>query len=385
MPVSSIKTPLFKTHQTLGAKMVDFAGWKMPIRYGSIIDEHKTVRKSCGVFDVSHMGEISIKGDNARAFLDRLTPGDVETLTEGDVRYSTLLNHDGGIIDDMLIYAISGTRFLLCVNAANTTKDLKWITENSGDFPDVVISDLSIEYGMIALQGPNSENALKSLVAAPLSRLEYYTFIPVYINDNYVLLSRTGYTGEDGFEIFCNSRNTVEIWDKIVTRGKSFGLRPVGLAARDTLRLEMCYPLHGSDIDETTTPLEAGLGWMLKLDKNVDFIGKEALVKQKEKGVTRRLVALKMESRGVPRAGFSILNEGEEVGTITSGTLSPTMNTGIALAYLNSDLTKPGTRLQVRIRDTEADVKVVKGPFVSSRIKKKIINNEVEKQIVRGE
>jgi aminomethyltransferase len=293
-------------------------------------------------------------------------------LEEGGVLYSALLNEGAGIIDDLLIYKISPTRYFLCVNASNAKKDFEWISGQAVGFTDVEVADLSRDFGMLSIQGPNAEALMKVFVSCPFEKLGYYQFITTSIDETNIMLSRTGYTGEDGFEIYVNWRDTPAIWERIMTRGRSFGLKPIGLGARDTLRLEMRYPLHGHDINAETTPLEAGLGWILNLNKG-DFLGKEALVRQKEEGIKRKLVGIELVDKGIPREGYAIMKHGQKVGTVTSGTLSPTLNKGIALGYVPVEHSLVGTSLGIDIRGKEAEAVVVKTPFVPSRVKKHIV------------
>lgn len=363
------KTPLSHAHHGLNARMVDFSGWSMPVQYTSILEEHKAVREKAGIFDISHMGELEIKGAGARDFLSYLVPSDISKLEEGNILYSALLNDRGGIIDDLLIYMISPTRYFICVNASNTRKDFEWISGQAVGFTDVEVTDLSRDYGMLSIQGPNAESLMGLFVPYPLAKLGYYQFVTTTIDETNILLSRTGYTGEDGFEIYVRWRDTPLIWERIMSRGKSFGLKPIGLGARDTLRLEMRYPLHGHDINEDTTPYEAGLGWIVKLDKG-DFLGKEALVRQKEEGVKRKLVGIQIVDKGIPREGYPIMKHGQKVGVVTSGTLSPTLNKGIALGYVPSELSQVGVTLGVDIRGKDTEAVVVKTPFVSPKVRK---------------
>ncbi|MBI4665718.1 MAG: glycine cleavage system aminomethyltransferase GcvT [Nitrospinae bacterium] len=364
------KTPLWQAHCALGAKMVDFAGWSMPVQYSSILEEHKAVREKVGIFDISHMGEIEVKGPGAMEFLQWLVPGDLSRLEDDNALYSALLNDNGGIIDDILIYKISGQRFFLCVNASNASKDYKWIAGHATSFPDVEVANLSRDFGMLSIQGPNAEPLLKQIVPYPLEKLGYYQFATTTIDETSVIIARTGYTGEDGFELFINWQSTAAIWERIFSRGKPFGLKPIGLGARDTLRLEMRYPLHGHEINETTTPYDAGLGWIVKLDKG-EFIGKEALVKQKAEGLKRKLVGMELLDRGIPREGFNVIHNGEQVGVFTSGTLSPTLNKSIGLAFVPVELSAVGTQLLVDIRGRHAQAVVCKTPFVQPKVRRK--------------
>jgi len=372
------RTPLSHAHHALHARMVDFAGWSMPVLYNSILEEHKAVREKVGIFDVSHMGELEIKGAGARDFLSYLVPSDISKMEEGGVQYSALLNDKGGIIDDLLIYMIAPNRYFLCVNASNTRQDFEWISGQAVGFTDVEVADLSRDYGMLSIQGPNAESLMGLIVSFPLSKLEYYQFVTTMIDETNILLSRTGYTGENGFELFVSWRDTPLMWERIMSRGKSLGLRPIGLGARDTLRLEMRYPLHGHDMNEDTTPYEAGLGWIVKLDKG-DFLGKEALVRQKGEGIKRKLVGIELVDKGIAREGYAIMKHGDKVGVVTSGTLSPTLNKGIALGYVPTEFSLVGTTLGINIRDKETEAVVVKTPFVSPKVRR---HNAPEKAVL---
>ena len=379
--MSLYKTPLWQKHKELGAKMVEFSSWSMPVSYSSILEEHRTVRKSAGIFDVSHMGQIEVKGSGATKFLNHVTTCDASRAEAGDVLYTLLLNEEGGIIDDLLLYCVSSTRYFLCVNAGNTAKAFRWISKQVEGFDDVVTENISRSYGMLAIQGPNAEKILQSQVKTPLSKLSYYSFITAMIGEMNIIISRTGYTGEDGFEVYCKWREAEAVWDLFMTKGRSYGMKPVGLAARDTLRLEMRYPLHGSDIDEKTSPLEAGLGWAIDFDKEDGFIGKEALLQQKEEGINRRLVGIKLTERGIPRSGYKVFSGDEEVGEFTSGAISPTLNIGVGLAYIQKEYTKPDTALTIDIRGKKVNASVNKGSFVEPRVKK----NDVEEKTSESE
>ena len=365
------RTPLYDAHRILGAKIVNFNGWEMPVQYTSIIEEHRATREKAGIFDVSHMGEIEVKGEQAVEFMSWLTPNDVAGLKEGAILYSALLNERGGVIDDLLVYRIGPTRYFLCVNAGNSQKDFDWISGHAAAFPGVEVVNLSRDYGMISIQGPNSEALLSHHTPHPLSSMPYYHFATTTFGESNILISRTGYTGEDGFEIFVNWNETAAIWDKLLAKGRGYGLKPVGLGARDTLRLEMRYPLHGHEMDEHTTPLEAGLNWIVKLDKG-DFIGREALVKQKEEGLKRKLVGIEVLDRGIPREGYTIVKNGEPIGKVTSGTMSPSLNKGVGLCYVPPEHSAIGTKLGVDIRGKIAEAEVVKTPFVPSHTKKTV-------------
>jgi aminomethyltransferase len=288
-------------------------------------------------------------------------------MEEGEVQYSALLNDKGGVIDDLLIYMVAPNRYFLCVNAVNTRKDFEWMSGQAVGFTDVDVADLSRDYGMLSIQGPNAESLMGLIVSYPLAKLGYYQFVTTAIDETNILLSRTGYTGENGFELFVSWRDTPLMWERIMSRGKSLGLKPIGLGARDTLRLEMRYPLHGHEMNEETTPYEAGLGWIVKLDKG-DFLGKEALLRQKEEGIKRKLVGIELVDKGIAREGYAIMKHGEKVGVVTSGTLSPTLNKGIALGYVPTEFSLVGTTLGIDIRGKETESVIVKTPFVPPKV-----------------
>ncbi|MBX3008751.1 MAG: glycine cleavage system aminomethyltransferase GcvT [Melioribacteraceae bacterium] len=356
------KTAFNDIHEKLGAKLVDFAGYKMPIQYSSIIAEHKAVRNSVGVFDVSHMGEIFIKGEKAFDFVQNLTVNDVSALYDGRVQYSAMCYENGGIVDDLLVYRINEKEYLLVVNASNKQKDFEWMKANNPFGVEIV--DESDEYSLLAVQGPNSGKVIDKIIGEKNS-LEYYHFRKVSIFNNEVILSRTGYTGELGFELyFKNGENFAEkIWNAIFEAGKEFDIQPVGLGARDSLRLEMGFCLYGNDIDQNTNPIEAGLGWITKL-KKPSFIGKDILVEAKEKGTKRKLTALISEEKIFPRKDYEIKSEGKVIGKITSGTVSPSLDKAIALAYIDSDQINETNKLNISIRGKEYSAQITKLPFV---------------------
>ena len=372
------ESPLHNEHIRLGARMVDFQGWSMPVQYSSIIKESLAVRKGVGIFDTSHMGEAEVKGAHAHELLQYITSNDLLLIEGGQAQYTTLLNEEGGIIDDLLVYKVSQERYFLCLNASNTDKDISWIADQALQYPDVEVKNLSRRYGMIALQGPESEALLNQTTKYNLSNLEYYHFTTTTIATLPVLLSRTGYTGEDGFEIFCDWRDTPQLWKELMTKGKQFHLTPVGLGARDALRLEMGYALYGQDIDETTTPYEAGLGWVTRLAKEDGIIGCETLLPQQKEGVQRKLVGIAMIGRGIPRAGYSIMIDGQKVGEITSGTMSPTLGKAIALGYVQAEHSTIGTNLDIDIRGKMIPAVISKTPFVESRTKKPVKSDNAE-------
>ncbi|MBI5807095.1 MAG: glycine cleavage system aminomethyltransferase GcvT [Ignavibacteriales bacterium] len=356
------KTRFYSVHQKLNAKIVEFAGYQMPIQYSSIIAEHKAVRNSVGVFDVSHMGEIFIRGNKALDFVNYITVNDASILTDGRVQYSAMCYEDGGIVDDLLVYRISETEFLLVVNASNKDKDYEWMKKNNKF--DVEISDESDEYSLLAVQGPNSKSTIQKICDRPLD-LEYYHFFKAKIDGVDMIVSRTGYTGELGYELYFkgDDANAEKIWNAIFEAGKEFNIQPVGLGARDSLRLEMGFCLYGNDIDQTTNTIEAGLGWITKL-KKPNFIGKDVLVKTKEEGPKRKLVALISEEKCFPRHGYDLSVDGKKVGHITSGTVSPILEKAIALGYVESIYAKEGTQVNFLIRGKEIPATVTKLPFI---------------------
>lgn len=355
------RTKFFDIHQKLNAKIVEFAGYAMPIQYSSIIHEHKTVRQSVGVFDVSHMGEIFIKGENALDFVQYITINDASKLFPGRVQYSAMCYEDGGIVDDLLVYKISDDEFLLVVNASNIQKDFDWMNKNNKF--GVQIINRSDEISLLAVQGPESLNTLQKIADKKIE-LEYYHFDRMKIAGVEMIVSRTGYTGELGFELYFegDEKTAEKIWNAVFEAGKEFNIQPVGLGARDTLRLEMGYCLYGNDIDQTTNPLEAGLGWITKLNKD-DFIGKTSLLKAKE-NISRKLVAMVSEEKTFPRHGYDISANGRKIGTITSGTVSPILDKAIALGYVEKDFSAVDTEVNFVVRGKEFPAKVVKLPFI---------------------
>jgi aminomethyltransferase len=350
-------------HTALGAKMVDFAGYAMPVQYTSIIEEHLAVRNSVGVFDVSHMGEFTVEGKDALAFLQRVTINDVSKLFPGRIHYSALCYEDGGIVDDLLVYQRAKEKYLLVVNAGNLTKDWEWLNKQlSGS---VVLADRSDETALLAVQGPNSLPLLQKLTSADLSLVPYYHFIEGQIAGIPMIISRTGYTGELGFELYfqADSSKAQSVWNAIFDAGMEFNVLPVGLGARDTLRLEMGFCLYGNDIDAATNPLEAGLGWITKLNKK-DFIGKNALLKAKKEGLRRRLIGLTLPDKAIARHGYPVLQGGVQVGTVTSGTFSPSLQKAIAMASIDSKILPGEEHLEISIRGKNVPAAVTAIPFL---------------------
>lgn len=354
-----LRTPLFDVHQALGAKMVPFAGWEMPVQYpAGILAEHRAVRDGVGIFDVCHMGEFEVTGPDRNAFVNRITTNDVAALEPGQVQYSALLNDQGGIVDDCTVYRFED-KVMLVVNAANIQKDWDHIVPQKKG-ANVRLRNISEEVGLLALQGPRAEATLQPHSDTPLKDIGYYRFAVGKVAGAGCFISRTGYTGEDGFELYCRTPDVRAIWDALTGPGKAV---PIGLGARDTLRLEVGYALYGNDIDDTTTPLEAGLGWITKIDKGAPFMGEAALKAQKLDGIHRRLVGFRMVGKGIPRHGMPTLVEGVPVDTVRSGTMSPTLGYAIGTTYLPVTHAKIGTRFQVEIRGERVEAEVVKRPF----------------------
>ncbi len=368
---SALKTtPLYDIHKKLNAKMVPFAGWHMPIQYSGVMEEHRAVRNGLGLFDVSHMGEIDVSGPDALAFLQSILTNDVSRLDDNAIQYSLMCYENGGVVDDLLVHRFSGDHYFLCVNASNTDKDFEWVQQHAKDY-DVQVENLSEVTAQLAVQGKKAEALLQTLTEAPLADLDYYHFIKDQVGGVPCLIARTGYTGEDGFELYLESGRAAGLCETLLEAGSPFGLVPIGLGARDTLRMEMGYALYGNEINAEGNPLEAGLGWVIKLKKDPPFIGQQALIKQKEQGLARKLVGLQLQDRGVPRSHYPVRLKGETVGEVTSGTFSPSLNTGIALCYVPSEVAAVGTRLEVGIRTQNVTAEVVALPMVPSGVKSK--------------
>ncbi len=356
------KVQLNDKHEALGAKMVPFAGFNMPVQYEGVKVEHETVRNAVGVFDVSHMGEFLVTGPNALALIQKVTSNDASVLTKGRAQYSCMPNGKGGIVDDLIIYCLEEEKYLLVVNASNIEKDWNWIDAHNSMGAEM--RNLSDDYSLLAIQGPKAVEAMQSLSSIDLSAIKYYHFeVADFAGIDYTIISATGYTGSGGFEIYCKNDQVEQIWDKVMEAGADFGIKPIGLAARDTLRLEMGFCLYGNDIDDTTSPLEAGLGWITKLAKE-DFVDRDFLAKQKEEGITKKLIAFEMVERGIPRHDYPILDaEGNSIGRVTSGTMSPSMNIGIGLGYVDIAHKDLDTEINIEIRNKPVKAKVVKLPF----------------------
>ena len=352
---------LSQRHIDLNAKMVPFAGYNMPVSYEGVNVEHENVRKNLGVFDVSHMGEFLISGENALELIQKISSNDASKLTDGKAQYSCMPNHDGGIVDDLIIYRINAEKYLLVVNASNIDKDWNWISHHNT--MDATLRDISDEMSLLAIQGPKASEAMQSLTEIDLANMKFYTFeVGNFAGVEKVIVSATGYTGSGGFEIYFKNEDADQIWDAVMNAGADFGIKPIGLAARDTLRLEMGYCLYGNDIDETTSPIEAGLGWITKFTK--DFINSDQLKEQKENGPERKLIAFELNERGIPRQGYDIVDSnGKKVGTVTSGTMSPSLEKGIGMGYLTSDLVGVGKEIFIQIRKKAVPATQVKLPF----------------------
>ena len=354
-------TALTSVHEALGAKMVPFAGFNMPVQYEGVNAEHETVRNAVGVFDVSHMGEFLLTGPGALDLIQRVTTNDASTLTIGRAQYSCLPNGNGGIVDDLIVYRMKEEQYLLVVNASNIEKDWNWISSHNTN--GVEMRNLSDDYSLLAIQGPKAVEAMQSLTSVDLSAIKYYHFeVGPFAGIEHVIISATGYTGSGGFEIYCKNSEVKQVWDKVFEAGAAFGIKPIGLAARDTLRLEMGFCLYGNDIDDTTSPLEAGLGWITKFTK--DFVDSERLKAQKEAGVSRKLVGFEMIDRGIPRHDYRVLDAaGNVIGKVTSGTQGPSVKKAIGLAYVTVENTAVDTEIFIEIRDKGVKAKVVKFPF----------------------
>ena len=354
------RTPLFEEHVAAGGRIVDFAGWEMPVQYSGVIDEHRAVRTAAGLFDVSHMGEFRVRGTDAEAFLDRLTPNHVAKLISGRAHYSGLLTERGTYVDDLLIYRMGEEDFFVVVNAANIGSDFAWIESRVEG--DVELENVSDSYALLALQGPAAGQILAGLTEVDLDALRYYRFAEGDVAGAPAIVSRTGYTGEDGFELYVAPEGANALWRQLLDAGAPVGLKPAGLGARDTLRLEAAMALYGHEIDDQTTPLEAGLNWVVKLAKG-DFIGRDALVAQKEAGVSRRLVGFEVTSRGIARQGHRVLAGERELGLVTSGTFSPTLEKALGMAYVPTEFSQPGSRIEIEVRGRILEAQVVEMPF----------------------
>lgn len=356
------RTALFDSYAAYGGKTIDFGGWELPVQFSSIKIEHEAVRTKAGLFDVSHMGEVFVSGAGALAYLQKLVTNDVSKLVDGQAQYTAMCYEDGGTIDDLLIYKRGDNDYLLVVNASNIDKDVAWM--NSHATADVVIEDKSANYGLLALQGPVAQEVLQELTDEPLANIKFFRFKEnVNVAGHSVLVSRTGYTGENGFEIYGSSEAIVALWPAILTAGETEGVIPAGLGARDTLRFEAGLPLYGQELSKDISPLETGLGFVVKLNKEEDFLGKAALAAQKENGVPRKLIGLEMIDKGIPRTGYKVFLGNVEIGEVTTGTQSPTLKKNIGFALLNSEHTAEGTEVEVEIRNKRLKAVIIATPF----------------------
>lgn len=354
------KTPLHDCHVALGARMVGFSGWSMPVQYSGVIDEHQTVRNAVGLFDVSHMGEVELRGPRALEVTNRIITNDVSKIVEGQACYTTMCKPDGGIVDDLVVYRMGPEHVFICVNAGNRDKDYRWIAGQAGS--DCTVINASDDWAQIAVQGPRAVELVERLAGGPLGGIKSYHFTRGNVAGKKAIISRTGYTGEDGFELYVPSADGPDLWNALLQKGRDLGVKPAGLGARDSLRLEMRYALYGNDIDETTNPIEAGLGWVVKLDKK-DFVGKDALERVKKEGPKRKLVGFEMTDRGIARHGYPVVKDGTKIGDVTSGTMGPTINKAIGIAYVPSELSAIGTPIEIEIRGKPVKAAVQKTPF----------------------
>ena len=359
----ALRTPLYATHLRHGARMVEFAGWDMPVQYTGLIEEHEAVRQAVGLFDVSHMGEVIFRGPKALPALQAVFTNDLSKVADGQAQYGCLCRENGGIVDDVVIYRRSAEDFLVCVNAGNRQKDFEWLRAHAGGAD---VRNESDDWAQVALQGPKAVAVLKKLTDTGLDAIKTYRHAPGKVAGVPCLIARTGYTGEDGFELFAPAARAEALWAALMEAGRPEGIQPAGLGCRDTLRLEMAYRLYGSDMDDQASPLEAGLGWVVKLDKG-DFVGRAALQKQKEQGLSRKLVGFKLTEPGIARHGHVVVREGRPVGLVTSGTRSPSLKISIGLAYVPPALAAEGSALAVEIRGKPVAAEVVKTPFLSKK------------------
>lgn len=357
------RTPLYDEHRALGARLVEFSGWEMPVQYSGILDEHRAVRERAGLFDVCHMGEFHIEGPGALDFLQGLVPNNVARLADGQALYTQICNEQAGTLDDLLIYRLADARYMAVVNAGTMESDWAWFSKQAAGHADMTLSNDSDTTGLIALQGPRALEILQPLTETDLGTIAYYHFAEGTVAGISCLISRTGYTGEDGFELYCASGDVVTLWRALLEAGAPHGLIPAGLGARDTLRLEAGYCLYGHELNEQTSPLEAGLGWSVKLEKGHDFIGREALLAQKQQGLPRKLVGIELRDRGVPRADYVILRDGKPIGALTSGTVGPTLGKAIGMGYVSPENAAPGTEIAIDIRGKAVPAAIVPLPF----------------------
>jgi aminomethyltransferase len=363
------KTALYDTHHRYSGKIIEFSGWLLPVQYEGIIEEHEAVRNTAGLFDVSHMGEVDVKGKDAFKFVQNLVTNDVSTLVNNQVLYTLMCYENGGVVDDLLVYKFNDEHYFLVINAGNIDKDYEWMLKNKEGF-EVELTNVSSEISEVAIQGPKAQEILQTLTEYNLDKIKFF-----HCNRNVVidgincLVSRTGYTGEDGFEIYAENQHIEKLWDSILSAGVPQGIKPAGLGCRDTLRFEAALPLYGHEISEDITPLEAGLGFFVKLNKE-NFIGKEALVKQKEEGLNKKVIGFEMKERGIPRHGYEVEANGEKVGFVTTGYMSPTLKKNIGLALIDSKYTEPGTEINIIIRNKAVKAEVISKKFYNKNYKK---------------
>lgn len=358
------RTPIFPAYQHSGAKLVDFGGWELPVQFSGIKKEHQAVRNNAGIFDVSHMGEIAVSGPNSKDYLQKMLTNDIYKLSPGKAQYTFLCNENGGTIDDLIVYMIEEEQYLLVVNAANTEKDFNWLRQHRAD--GIKVENKSDSYAQIAIQGPNAEQILQKMTDVDLKEIKFFRFqkdVILTANEIPAIVSRTGYTGEDGFELYVSAEDGQNLWEQLLESGKEDNLVPIGLGARDTLRFEACLPLYGQELSEDITPLEAGMDFAVKVKKETDFMGKQALMSQKENGVKRQLAGLEMIDKGIPRHGYPVFLGDKKIGTVTTGTQSPTLEKNIGLALLNADFAESGKECSVEIRTKRLAAKVIQLPF----------------------
>lgn len=362
------KTPLYEKHIGLKGKVIDFGGWALPVEYQGILSEHEAVRTAAGLFDVSHMGEVLVKGPDAEKFIQKMIVNDISSMADFQIYYSPMCYPEGGVVDDLLVYKYNNEEYLIVINASNTDKDVQWFQNHLEG--DVEFKNVSESYAELALQGPKAEVILQKLTDTNLSQLKFYHFLPeVKIKGITTLVSRTGYTGEDGFEIYMDPKDAPLVWDLLLEAGKEEGLVPTGLGARDTLRFEACLPLYGQELDQDITPLEAGLGSFVKFNKE-EFIGKEALMKQKEAGISRKLVGFEMIDRGIPRSHYEVFAEGKKIGFVTTGSFAPSLKKNVGLALIDIKYAVEGGEIQVLVRNKQLKAKIIKKPFFRKSYKK---------------
>lgn len=359
---STKKTPLYDAHKDLGARMVDYCRFKMPLQYDSIISEHKSVRSNAGLFDISHMGEIVIDGKGATELVQKIITNNVSNLPDNKALYSPICDEEGGTIDDIIVYKYNPEKYMLVVNCATTKRDFKWI--NKFKTENTTINNVSDQISLLAVQGPKSEEIIRLVFGEKCASLLRFQFLELTENEMKPTVSRTGYTGEDGFEIFVDNSHCVELWNILLEKGKDMGLKPAGIGARDTLRLEAGFLLYGNDIDDFTTPMEAGIGWTVKLDKP-DFIGKDALIRSNRYGLKRKLIAFKMLDKGIPRTNNDIIYHNIVIGKVTSGTFSPTLEIGIGMGYVLKHIAEHKRPINIKIRDTDFPAHIVRTPFIT--------------------